>query len=592
MRQPGIPWKAHVPWWVILLLLVLGAFELAIHSNFPSLGHDYPIWIDQLILGKWHFVRQGLAPFRYVPHLCGGAPVYGDPESLYYTLTQGLALVMSPWWALQVSLVLAMIGGYAGWYAFGRLVLHVPAHWAHALAFILLTNGFLFVQSAVGHFQMHTMPLIGVFLLLLFDPERESRRAFGLRAAAFALLAGYVLQAAGYNVLLFTALICVLMLPFDLLLSAAPLARGRRLLARLACFGGLAGLLCVSKLVAVYSFMRFYPRIVGFSPLDWHANTLAYIVKAFWLVRQSAEAFEGVPWELQEKSLFLSHLTLLGLVAGVPLAIARRHGLMTHWRRTAAVVLYGLVVFALLFQLTRGYGWLVDGFLTLPVMSSLRVSTRFLYLLSVFISIVSVYSLAGITARFDPRAGRRLAQAGLVVTLLSFAGIGVYTMHNQFRLTENYVERARSLEALAKADYLHHDVETVKEGLTDYVQAGTNCNVELLSLSEAHPDVHPGAVTEVRDGYFNLVNPACYQYPDENGCRPGDRIRVEDGANLDNFRRGLPVTWKVSRAQRAADVTSLLTLCLCVAWLTISPWSTWRAFRKPNGLHDLHGSSS
>ncbi len=63
------------------------------------------------------------------------------------------------------------------------------------------------------------------------------------------------------------------------------------------------------------------------------------------------------------------------------------------------------------------------------------------------------------------------------------------------------------------------------------------------------------------------MNPACYQYPVENGCLPGDRIRIEDEENFENFTHGRPVTWKLSRIQYIADYTSLITFILCVGFL-------------------------
>jgi hypothetical protein len=58
------------------------------------------------------------------------------------------------------------------------------------------------------------------------------------------------------------------------------------------------------------------------------------------------------------------------------------------------------------------------------------------------------------------------------------------------------------------------------------------------------------------------MNPACYQYPEENRCYPGDRIRENDGDSLDRFTHGRPLTWRISTLQSLADLLSLLAFAV------------------------------
>ena len=82
--------------------------------------------------------------------------------------------------------------------------------------------------------------------------------------------------------------------------------------------------------------------------------------------------------------------------------------------------------------------------------------------------------------------------------------------------------------------------------------------MELLKKSYPLP-LTIGKTDQVNLGKFNLINPSCYQYPEENGCKPGDLIKADDQENFDHFKQGLAVSWKLSEAQRIADQISLIT---------------------------------
>ena len=77
-------------------------------------------------------------------------------------------------------------------------------------------------------------------------------------------------------------------------------------------------------------------------------------------------------------------------------------------------------------------------------------------------------------------------------------------------------------------------------------------------------DLHPGPVREVRDGHFNIKNPACYVYPKENGCTPGDHFREDQIEAMENFVSYRPFAFKISSAQKAANTLTLIGLVVSV----------------------------
>lgn len=550
---------------MLFLIIFIILFEFSLHARMPLLGHDNPIWFDQLIIGKWHFAHQGFSVFRYSPHVCGGAPVYGDPETVYYSLAQILTLFMQPWYAMQINVILALIVGYFGWQQFGKKVIGLKPSWSQLLAMVMVANGFIFIHLAVGHFQMHTMPLIGLLLLLLFDREEDSKPKLLFRGCSFALLSALILNTAGYNVLLFTAITAFFFMPFDLFFTQDLKKRAVQVFKRILLAGTLTLLICASRLVAVLSFMKFFPREEGYSKMWQSANVFEFIVKSFWSVFPTRESLASFSWDLHEKMIYLSPVVLVGLVFGIYLLIKNKDWIKNNFKKSIFIFIYSAFTIVFLAQLVQGYGFLVDHFLQLPVIRSLRVSTRFLFILSIFISILSVICLSYFTKSLRERLQKSIPIIGIILTLIPIAN-GWYAVREKLFLNENFDLRTEQVSSLSEAKFETLPVTEIKEGYTDFIRSGTKCHVELLRKSYPLP-LMAGEIKQDFFGTFNLMNPACYQYPEENNCLPGDRIKFDDEENLDHFTNGRPVTWKLSTLQHVADYTSLITLFILLGFM-------------------------
>lgn len=71
-----------------------------------------------------------------------------------------------------------------------------------------------------------------------------------------------------------------------------------------------------------------------------------------------------------------------------------------------------------------------------------------------------------------------------------------------------------------------------------------------------------GSVFAQTDGYLNLKNPACYVFPEENACEPGDHFLVEELTSARLFASYQPINFNQSKVQEAASWVSLLTLVI------------------------------
>ena len=166
--------------WMILFLSFFAFFFLFFNALYPVIGHDYHYFIPHLLAGKWHALRQGFLPPWYTPHFCGGIPLYGNPQDMFYSIPQILVLIMDPWIAINISVFFMLSFGIWGWYRCGRDLIRLPPSWAYLCALIVISQGFLLVHMIAGHLTFQTAPLIGFILWMIAGKNPGNLLTLGL----------------------------------------------------------------------------------------------------------------------------------------------------------------------------------------------------------------------------------------------------------------------------------------------------------------------------------------------------------------------------------------------------------------------------
>lgn len=558
--------------WLLPLCVLAGVLLYGLNAAYPLLGLDYGNHIGHLLAGKWHFLRQGLFPFRFSPHFCGGMPVYGHYAAMYYSFPQLFALFLDPWVAVQGGILFMMFLGYGGWWYFSRSILIFSSPWAHLTALTISASGFFLLHMGAGHLVYHTVPLMGWFLTLLFLPGEESPRTLALRSCLFALGAGIIIYGAGYITALFTLLTFPLLLSFDLLRHPEHFRmRLKTIFLRICTYGGLSLLLTLSNLVAIWSLMRQFPRTMPFDRFAEGVSTLGFMLRSLFMIPQWSGLYTdlGMPVGIHEFSMLLSPIVPIGLASLFVLAFRKRVFLFCKRKQALIGILLAGMFLLFFVELTRGYGVLATPLQKLPILSSIHVVVRFLYPFSLAIAIAGILGLRALIREFPLLQHYErtllLAASFLTVFTLPLAYASVLSPTNDHLHRVVRYDKIKGL--MEDSRWLKKSVASARWGGTfpfHVLQSstGVRCPESLFGYQgeEQITTLVQGPVHMVSEEAFNLNNPACLQYPEENGCHPGDRIAVGDRENFERFRSGERTTWKLSLLQHVSDWVSLAAL--------------------------------
>ena len=508
---------------------------------------------------------------------------------MYYSVLQLLSLHFDVWIAMQLAMGIAMVVGYFGWYLFGRDVISLRWNIAHVFALVVIAHGFHLMHMMVGHAIYHLMPLMGWLLWLIFERSKDTWKSLSVKAAAFGFITANILYSGGFMVGVFTIAVFVVLLPLELILHIHEIRdRSRVLFLRIAACGLSALLMTAGKLYAVFSMMRFFPRNLPFDQLADGSSTLGYIATALWAFPQSEGLFEkyGLPdWgAIHEYSMALSPIVAIGLLCGLWLIVKNRTRVFQY--SSIPVFVCSIILILLFVQLIQGHGPLVTPLEELPIFSSLRMNTRFLYPFSIVLSAIALWNVNHIT-RHSPTyakasAGRQLSTINYQLATLLFFSLAYTPLLLDVRPPRSldYTEVQHHLEV--NKGFLGLDVNTVIDmrgtGQAEFVPlfAGANhvyCEEPLLWGDT--PDREPLVEGDVYLGWnsrLNMYNPACFIFPEANDCEPGDRILVSDKVNLDRFTQGELATWKVPLMQSILHWISLLTFISSLGILGRALW--------------------
>lgn len=552
-----------------------------VNYHYPIVGWDHKYFFTRLIDTHLHYRVNGFTIQWYTPSFGGGLPGYPHPLNAQFSLPQILTLFIEPWSAVLTSYFVYVLIGYTCAYVFLRRSLGFGWMPATLGAALFSANGFYLQHLANGHFNFQAFPILPLFLVALF----EKRLSISCAAVLIALGGGLLIYSASTYPTIFIGLSLLITLPLAWLIRPEMFDWPR--LGKLIIFGGLLALgLTLSKLYAVASFMRFFPRemqatfeiplklapvglflqlfgIMGLAPI--YALTGENVIT----IRELLQAYTGAYAGLWELDLSLSPVVWILLPGGILtlgyLLLTKRLAVsMLKGRLLALAWLAFAVCLALEFTFARGYIYPI--LRELPFLRALHVNPRFGSAFLFPLALFSAYTLQLWTRSL--KEARALA-IFLPFHILALLSLGAYLLIPLDRLQQRTFDLRGLQEVYRKIeqgetfpiDYIDdiNDQRTFDDRASNLLPYDT-----LFGYNQGtfQATIAIGPAREIRDGYFNMTNPAGLVYPEVNNSSPWERIPADQQEQLEDFLARRQPDWSIPAGQKAANAVSLVSLVI------------------------------
>lgn len=577
--------------WVSIILianLALIGWGLIRFCNllFPMVGHDYRYFIPRIVDTYLHYRIDGLAIQWYTPSFGGGLPAFPNPQNIQFSLPQILTFLTEPWKAVLLSMIVYMtLGLLAGYYFFQRVL---RLHWTSSIlgAVFFIPNGFYMQHMSVGHLNFQAFPLLPILAISVLDISIP----WPIAGLSFAFVMTILLHQAGFYLAIIFGLSMLIILP--LVYIYKPIAFSWKQVRYVMEWGGiLTILLLVSKISAVYSFMRLFPRLAyadyptgiikGLCGISMQLCGTMFLAPFYWLTGNDLNALPdflkgitGTPFDFWELDTSMSPVVFGILVLGVILFLrnSRRNLItLTAEKKWVAWILLILAMWTGT-EFTLAKGWIYPHIHKFPFIRSLYVNVRFA---SAFIFPLAIL-VAIIFDRWALRWGSRksliiffVLNAGALMSLVSFFLFHPDLQRRSFDITESI----KTYNAALTGETF--PIEAV-EGRTEENESvvfrrhlSSRYPYEPIfgyGLENFHPETKEGSIWHIAGGYYNFTNPTGFVFPEINGTRPFERIRVSEREKLAAFAIRHQPNWKIPLWQQAFNWVSALSFVFVVVF--------------------------
>ena len=567
--------------WVVIRFLNL---------SYPIVGHDYRLTIPGMLDIYLYYRVNGLSIQWYTPTFGGGLPAFPNPNNGQFSLLAFLPLFFNPWQSVIIStIVYITLGGFASFYLFYRVL---KLHWTSSVLGMIFfsANGFIMQRIAVGHLGYQTFPVIAILMVALLDPSIPKV----ITGLIFSLVVAMLIHIAGYFLIVVFGLTILIYLPLVYLYKPA-LISWRRILMVLSTGGFVALVISVSKLAAVFAFMRFFPRqmadyypttgllkgLFGIALQLFGTMNLAPLLKLVGtdpaLLSNYMISVTGAGYGYWEFDMSMSPVVFGIIIVGVYSYLRKSKMNPDLFVRNKKWIAWILLIFFtwLTIEFTLAKGWIYPLLQNLPILSSLHVNPRFAAAFLFPLAFIAAVIYNSWAAKWPAKKSLYIF---LVVNLVTLIPLSTYFMiktdmqnrfydittsqviYNQIRSGDNLTITGISLDASnTQALLLHESNLQPYEPIFGY------------DLESFHPEIVPGSIWTVTDGYYNMTNPSGYVFPELNGTRPFERVKVGDEANLTLFLNHQKTNWKIPVYQEVLDWVSGLTFWIVLALLVFYP---------------------
>ena len=229
-----------------------------------------------------------------------------------------------------------------------------------------------------------------------------------------------------------------------------------------------------------------------------------------------------------------------------------------------------LIIFLwLTVEFTLAKGFIYPSLQKLPILSSLHVNPRFASAFLFPLALVAAFIYNGWMIKWSKR---KSVQLFLLVNLITLIPLSMYFMIKTDLQNRSY-DVTKSLE-------IYNQIRSGEDFTITGIMISNRNNTDALLMHQSNldpyepifgygledffPEIVPGSIWNISDGYYNMTNPSGYVFPEINGTRPFERIPIRDKNKLEAFASHKQPDWKIPLYQQVLDWVSGITVLLGV----------------------------
>ena len=570
----------------VFSFLLTAYYFIFVQPFFPNqnggLGHDYELWFPRMLAGVYYFITNGLTVIPwFTPSCCGSTVLFANPQYLFFSVPQFLNFLFDPIVSIKLTFMLFSALGLCGTYLLLRHTFALQEFTAIFGASLFLFNGFFAYRMIVGHLGYHSFMLLPLISYFLLQPLVKSNRVKELSMSVIAaLLYSYVFYSGGVHILLPMALaVSAIFVLVAITEKQLKYAIFRGVIAIILTF-----LICAAKLHVALSTLSNFSRDYYLLP------GIDNIFYAFWVPIRSLffsaytwidtdRIFTNLQWTIQRHELELS-LTFIPLGLMLWGVVNCFRGQFKINKNQYLLLLILLII--CLVPLTINF-YTPDWNLLLKQIPIIKNSSMLVRWYAIYIPLVVICAAVVI----DKIKFNRYLVPGLILLLLFVKAYEDKTYYAQQGYNpqlavyaHQQVMQTHAVPAIAEISSTNSitTAERTKMNGRDEIMAfglsQINCHESLFGYR--HEEFKQKellqvgqSVTQLTDGRFNLKNPACYVFPDENNCIPGDHFRADQKEELLSFISYKGYEFNMPKTQYISNWVSLVTILMCGSFLLV-----------------------
>ncbi len=530
-------------------------------------------------------------------------PLLANPATFYISAAQFFSFFIDPLSSLKLTFVIFATLGFWGFYWLLQRVFNTHFWTALLGGTLFLFNGLYAHRFIIGHMEFHAYMLVPLLAFFLLKSVQEKRHLWKWHLCgeivASALLISYMFLS-GMTQLIIPSMIAVILMGLILGTFANSPLSPKWFLIKLSAAGTLSLCLSAAKLISALSFLKNFPRdtyllpgIEGIAKLLFlvgevlsvggnYVNTKNILTNSQWLMNRHEFEY-GI-------TIVPFILIGLGLMFNIHHA---RNVIQQYTKLKPCSYLFSIVLLLMIPLLLNYYSPEWNQVLkSTPVIKSLSNLLRWF---NIYILIIIL--LAAITIEKT----KFFSQYRGIVVITSIALIIIQNIiterdfyHKESYDPQNIVAAHANAKIKAKPPAITHIVvHTDSQGRphrplnrNDALTKGYSqllCYEPMFGFGlEFLPFkmIRLGPALSEKNGVLNIKNPACYLYPEENHCQPGDHFTVDQKKDAENFVNFRPFHYEISTTQKIANQLNLISLLVIICFAGAYAFIIIRSIRQ------------